>query len=126
MRSAAVAAIVAAVLIATAGCNRAEPIPVGAHVVHIAIVGSEIHLEPAAIPAGDVYLVLDTPLKGSITFVERKTSEDAVPGPLSADDLARLARGDTEFTAISGWIPAAAARIRTWRTAERWALAGTS
>ena len=99
MRSAAAAAVLTFVI---TGCDRAEPIPVGAHVVHIAVVGSEIRLVPEAIPAGDVYLVLDTPENGSITFVERKTSEDATPGPLSPDDLARLARGDTEFTAVSG------------------------
>jgi hypothetical protein len=92
----------ATLMIAVLGCSRAEPIPGGANVVHIAIVGPEIRLEPAVVPAGDVYLVLDSPANGSFSFVEHKAAADAVPGPLSTDDLARLARGDTQFTSISG------------------------
>jgi hypothetical protein len=49
-----------------------------------------------------VYLVLDEPLDGSIQFVERMAAPDDPPGPLSDDDLARLAAGDTEATAIGG------------------------
>jgi hypothetical protein len=96
-------AVAAAVLmIGILGCSRAEPIPVGAQVVHIAIDGSEIRLSPVEVRAGDVYLVLDTPADGSFTFVEHKAAADAVPGPLTAEDFARLARGDTEFTSASG------------------------
>ncbi len=49
-----------------------------------------------------MYLVLDEPVNGSIRFVERQTAADGPPGPLSDDDLTRLAAGDTEGTAIGG------------------------
>jgi hypothetical protein len=57
---------------------------------------------PDTVRAGDVYLVLDAPLVGSFVFVERKRTAAENPGPLSDDDLARLARGSTEGTSISG------------------------
>ena len=89
-----------AVLIA---CGRGQvPIPAGAQVVHVVALESGVRLTPATVRAGDVYLVLDEPQNGSIQFVERKTAADEPPGPLSDDDLARLAAGDTEATAIGG------------------------
>ena len=59
-------------------------------------------MTPATVRAGDVYLVLDEPLDGSIQFVARKVAADDAAGPLSDDDLARLAAGDAEATEISG------------------------
>ncbi len=75
-----------------AGCGGATPIPAGAQVVHVAITESGVRLDPATVHPGDVWLVLDR-LGGS--FVERKRTAEETPGPLSDDDLARLAQGDT-------------------------------
>ena len=61
-----------------------------------------MRLDPATVRAGDVYLVLDEPLDGSFAFMERKRSADETPGPLSDDDLERVAHGDTEGTSMSG------------------------
>lgn len=84
------------------GCGRGQmPIPAGAQVVHVVATESEVRLDPATVRAGDVYLVLEEPLNGSITFVERSRAGET-PGPLNDDDLERLAHGDTEFTAIGG------------------------
>jgi hypothetical protein len=38
-------------------------------------------------------------------FAERKRTAEETPGPLSEDDLERLAHGDTEGTAITGFGP---------------------
>jgi hypothetical protein len=84
------------------GCGRATPIPAGAQVVHVVITATEVRLTPTTVRAGDVYLVLDEPLNGSIMFAERQRSADERPGPLSDDDLERIAHGDTEGTAIGG------------------------
>ena len=83
-------------------CNRATAIPAGAQQVHVTLTSSEVRLEPATVHAGEVYLVLDAPLRGSFAFVEQKSAAAASPGPLSDDDLARLASGDTEGMAIGG------------------------
>lgn len=85
------------------GCGRGQtPIPPGAQVVHVVATESEVRLDPTTVHAGDVYLVLDEPPNGSITFVERKRTAAETPGPLSDDDLERLAHGDTEGTSIGG------------------------
>lgn len=89
-------------LVALLGCSRATPIPEGAQVVHVVITTSEVRLDPPTVRAGEVYLVLDAPVSGSFAFVERKAAADATPGPLSDDDLARLARGDTQGTSVGG------------------------
>ncbi len=93
----------AALAWALAGCDAGlQSIPVGAQEVHVVITDTDVRLAPDTVRAGDVYLVLDAPLVGSLVFVEGKRTAAADPGPLSDDDLARLARGDTEGTAISG------------------------
>lgn len=87
-----------------AGCGRGQkPIPAGAQEIHIVATGSEVRLDPASVHAGEVYLVLDAPLDGGFTFIRRKTAAEATAGPLSDDDLARLARGDSEGTSIEGF-----------------------
>ncbi len=83
------------------GCRQATPIPDGAEIVHVVVSDSEVILNPDTVPAGDVYIVLDAPMNGSLSFVERHRAGEE-PGPLTDDDLERLARGDTEGTAISG------------------------
>jgi len=80
-----------------AGCGRATPIPAGAQVVHVVISESGVRLDPATVHPGDVWLVLDR-LGGD--FVERAAAGET-PGPLSDDDLARLAQGDPGGFSIS-------------------------
>ena len=90
-------------LLMLASCGRGQtPIPPGAQVVHVVATVSEVRLDPAIVRSGAVYLVLDAPLDGGFNFVERKRIADETPGPLSDDDLARLAHGDTEGTSIGG------------------------
>jgi hypothetical protein len=102
-RVGAATALVGLLAIMLAGCGRGQtPIPPGAQVVHVVATESEVRLDPTTVRSGDVYLVLDAPLDGGFAFVERKRTGDETPGPLSDDDLARLARGDTEGTAIGG------------------------
>lgn len=96
----AVLAVLASVLVA---CSRATPIPAGAQEVHVVITEAAVRLEPTTVPAGDVYLVLDTPSDGSFAFVERKRTAEETPGPLSDDDLARLAGGDEEGTYLESF-----------------------
>lgn len=86
-----------------AGCGRGQtPIPYGAQQVHVQVIGSEVRLDPATVPAGDNYVVLDTP-RSSVGFAQRQATPGEMPGPLRDEDLARLARGDTEGTAIGGF-----------------------
>ena len=86
------------------GCGRGQtPIPPGEQVVHVVATESEVRLDPASVQAGDVYLVLDEPVGGSFSFVERKRTAAETPGPLGDDDLERLAQGDTEGTSIGSF-----------------------
>ena len=96
------AGIAGILIVVLMGCERATPIPAGAQEVHITITESGVRLIPATVSAGDVYLVVDAPPDGSVTFVERKDASDATPGPMSDADLERLRRGDLQFTASSG------------------------
>ena len=89
--------------VSLAACGRGQtPIPAGAQQVHVSVVGSEVRLEPATASAGDIYIVLDTPGSG-VGFAQRKRTAQDVPGPLTDEDLDRLAHGDTEGTAIGGF-----------------------
>jgi len=82
------------------GCGRGqEAVPAGAQLVTVSVTGSAVRLDPATVRAGDVYVVLETP-NAHVGFVQRKSTAEERPGPLTDDDLARLARGDTEGTAI--------------------------
>jgi hypothetical protein len=94
--------LVLAVLL-VAACGRGqEAVPAGAQLVTVSVTGSAVHLDPTTVQAGDVYMVLETP-NASVGFVQRKSTAEERPGPLTDDDLARLARGDTEGTAIGGF-----------------------
>jgi hypothetical protein len=86
-----------------AGCGRGQtPIPSGAQEVHVGVVGTNVRLDPATVHAGDVYVVLDTP-GSSVQFAQRMRSAAETPGPLTDEDLERLAEGDTQGTAIGGF-----------------------
>jgi hypothetical protein len=88
---------------AVAGCGRGQAtIPPGGQQVHVSITGSEVRLDPASVRAGDVYVVLDTP-GSAVGFAQRKRSAAETPGPLTEEDLDRLAGGDTEGTSIGGF-----------------------
>jgi hypothetical protein len=103
MTSGRLAVLIALLAIATAGCWRGQAtIPPGGQQVHVSVTGANVRLDPATVPAGDVYVVLDTP-GSSVGFASRQDRAEATPGPLSDDDLARLALGDTQGTAISGF-----------------------
>jgi hypothetical protein len=85
-----------------AGCGRGQaPIPAGAQEVHIAVIESGLRLDPATVRAGDVYVVLDTP-RSSVGFVSRKRG-NLDNGPLSDDDIARLAHGDMQGFVVGGF-----------------------
>lgn len=85
------------------GCGRGQTsIPTDAPELHIVVTASEVRLDPATVRAGDLYVVLDTP-GSSVGFVQRQRSAAETPGPLSDEDLARLADGDLEGTAIGGF-----------------------
>jgi hypothetical protein len=86
-----------------AGCGRNTPIPPGAQVVHVVATESEVRLDPASVHAGDIYLVLEEPLDGSFAFVSLIRTAEATSGPLSDDDLERLAHGDTEGTSMESF-----------------------
>jgi hypothetical protein len=89
-----VLATLLAALLVTA-CRANAPIPPGAQQVHVVDSQPGVRLAPATVHAGDVYIVLDGP-RQSVVLVERKRTAAETPGPMSDDDLARLARADTE------------------------------
>ena len=80
---------------ALAGCAGPTSVPPGAQQVHVVVSGSEVRLEPATARAGDIYFVIDTP-GAAVSWVQRKSTEEETPGPMSDTDLARLARGDSQ------------------------------
>jgi hypothetical protein len=85
-------------------------IPTGAQEVHIEVTETEVRLSPAAVHAGDVYFTVDQPEDPSghagFTFVSRgyPGQGGGDPEPMSDEDVARLAQGDYQGTALqSGW-----------------------
>ena len=88
---------------ALAACGRGQAtIPPGGQQVHVSVTESEVRLDPATVHAGDLYIVLDTPGSG-VGFAQRMRTAAETPGPMSDEDLDRLAHGDTEGTAIGGF-----------------------
>ena len=80
---------------------------------------------PATARAGDIYVVLDTP-GSSVGFAQRKRTAAEAPGPLTDEDLDRLARGDTQGTASEGSMAPGARRSNGPRPAAGWVPAGMS
>jgi hypothetical protein len=88
------------ILALLAGCGMSQrPIPPSAQQVHVTVTPEDVRLIPATVRAGLVYVVLDTP-NTSYTFVSTGSGEDG-EAPLSDDDLARLATGDTQGYSFS-------------------------
>jgi hypothetical protein len=103
MRQVGLTLLAASLLGALAGCGPAQtPVPAGAQQVHVVVVGSSVRLNPAMVRAGDVYVILDEPTTG-VAFVQGQETAEGTPGPLDDDDLARLARGDTQGTGMGGF-----------------------
>ena len=62
-----------------------------------------IQLDPATVHVGnDIYLVLEPPTD-LVVFIEGMPTAEAVPGPLTDADLARLATGDLQGTSLQGF-----------------------
>jgi hypothetical protein len=102
MRVRSTLSLVLAVLLVV-GCGRGQTaVPAGAQLVAVSATGSEVHLDPATVRAGDVYVVLETP-GSSVGFAQRKSTAAERPGALTDEDLARLAHGDTQGTEIGGF-----------------------
>jgi hypothetical protein len=92
--------LIALLASALVGCEPGPiSVPSGAQAVHVIATTSEVRLSPATVRAGDVYLVLEGPVENA-ELVERQPTAAGSPGPMSDQDLARLARGDTEGTSI--------------------------
>ena len=102
-----VVAIVTVLVAMLAGCGQGQAtVPSGGQLVHLVATQSEVRLSPAAVHAGDVFIQLDEPRDGgSFTFVVGMASAGATPGPLSDNDLARIAYGDTQNTGKSSYGP---------------------
>ena len=89
-----------------AGCAQGlATVPPGSQLVHLVAAEGVVRLSPATVRAGEVYLELDEPLPGSFRLVEAKRTASDTPGPLTDNDLERVAHGDTEGTSVSGYGP---------------------
>jgi hypothetical protein len=85
-------------IVTLAGCATRTAIPPGAQAVNVVATDAAVRVDPTAVRAGDVYLVLDVPQRG-VELVSRGGS--SAREPLTADDLARLAQNvDSEGLAL--------------------------
>jgi len=88
--------------ILAACASNPTPAP-DAQYVHVRANEVAIELDPATVHVGDdLYLVLEPPTD-HVMFIEGKPTAEAVPGPLTDADLARLARGDLQGTSVQGF-----------------------
>jgi hypothetical protein len=99
LRASMIAAIANVGLVA---CEPSTNVPADAQLVRIRATSGDVRIQPSRAGAGDIYLVLEEPTE-SIVFVTRKPTAEATPGPLSDEDLARLAHGDAQGTSIEGF-----------------------
>ena len=81
-----------------AGCWPSPiTVPAGGQEVHVVVEGDKVHLEPTTVRSGDVYLILDNP-GTNVVLVQRKTAPEETPGPLTDEELDRIAHGDSFHT----------------------------
>ena len=66
------------------------------------ITDTSIELSPNVVRAGEVFLVLDSPVDGHLVFISGTPAGGPPDEPLDSGALDRLKRGDTEGTTISG------------------------
>lgn len=92
-------ALLIALAFAAIACEGSTSVPSGATQVRVVGTGTDVRLDPASVPAGDVYLVLAVPDAG-VDLVETQAAAGASPGPLGDADLARLGRGDLQGFSI--------------------------
>jgi len=88
-----------ALTVTLGACGPSTQVPADAVLFHVAADAEEVRLDPASVPAGDVYLALDEPTT-AIHFVQRRRTKVEAPGPMTDDDLARLAQGDLQGTSM--------------------------
>jgi hypothetical protein len=89
---------IAILVVTLGGCATTTSIPPGGQQVHVVATATDVHLDPAAIHAGDVYLVLDLApdASGSPQSVDLVYRSTGVRGPLTDDDLATLMQNPIE------------------------------
>jgi hypothetical protein len=84
-----------------AGCMPGPiTVPPDAQVVRVVVDGDSVRLEPSTAMACDIYSVVDTP-GAEVIQVQRMTTAEETEGPMSDEDLARLALGDTQGMSIT-------------------------
>jgi len=82
--------------------SNPTPAP-GAQYVNVLANNEAIQLDPATVRVGDnIYVVLEPPTD-HVVFIEGKPTAEAVPGPLTDADLARLATGDLQGASLQGF-----------------------
>ena len=103
-------ALVALVAVLVSVWGSPPRIPASAQVVRVAFTDSEVRLNPATVHAGAVYFVVegsaDPAGHEEFTFVSRGYGAQCCdhPLPMSDEDVARLAKGDSQGTGSeSGW-----------------------
>ena len=97
----AVLVLLGPVMLATCASNP-TPAP-DAQYIRVFANNETIQLDHATVHVGNnVYLVLEPPTD-HVVFIEGKPTAEAVPGPLTDADLARLARGDLQGTSVQGF-----------------------
>ncbi|MEK6191365.1 MAG: hypothetical protein AABM41_03450 [Chloroflexota bacterium] len=101
-------ALIGLVVVLVAVWGTPLRIPTGAQEVHIVATETAVRLDPATVHAGDVYFFFDAPDDPSghagFTFVSRgyPGQGGGDPEPMSDEDVARLAQGDYQGTALDG------------------------
>ena len=87
-------------LLALAGCDQTTAVPSGAQVVHVVASDGSVSLDPPMAHAGDLYLVLDEPPDGPLTFVAKADTASATPGPLTDADVHQVQSGNAFHTVV--------------------------
>jgi hypothetical protein len=94
--------VVTMAVVGLVACEPSTRVPADAQLVRVRATDRDVRIQPSRAGAGDVYLVLEEPTE-SIVFVTRKPTAEATPGPMTDEDLARLAHGDAQGTSMEGF-----------------------